>query len=163
MWQQAFHRKILDDRARVYPDNSFKEEAKEEEEKIKKESEIKNKIEENLSESNKNREGNEKGGKIKEKDEHNKEKSLDNKYRKERQRSRSPKNVKKLSDSETEKKGNKFLSGPSHSLDDGINEEIRRMEKIRQILQRRNDENALAEARLRYFERREHGEILPPY
>ena len=44
-----------------------------------------------------------------------------------------------------------------------MNEEIRRMEKIRQILRRRNDENAVAEARLRYFERREQGEILPPF
>jgi hypothetical protein len=46
---------------------------------------------------------------------------------------------------------------------DDLTEEVRRMEIIRQILRRRNDAKAIEEARQRYRERRETGQILPPF
>ncbi|KAL7070132.1 hypothetical protein ACQ4LE_010360 [Meloidogyne hapla] len=167
MWQQAFHRKILEDRARVYPDisNHSKEDKKgeENEEKAlitsKKEDEVKEEIEETSVELHKVKEREKEEDKRRTKE--NSREERDGKYERERRRSNSPKRFKKLS--EGSESGKKVLSDIIPPIDGGISEEIRRMEKIRQILQRRNDENSVAEARLRYFERREQGEIIPPF
>uniref|UniRef100_A0A914MSG5 Uncharacterized protein n=1 Tax=Meloidogyne incognita TaxID=6306 RepID=A0A914MSG5_MELIC len=111
--------------------------------------------------------------KIIEQKEADKEKKVKNKnYREEKEdkyergrgeRSNSLKKFKRISDDSKSEKNGGSLPSFIPSIDDEMNEEIRRMEKIRQILRRRNDENAVAEARLRYFERREQGEILPPF
>lgn len=87
----------------------------------------------------------------------------EDKYERGRERSNSPKKFKRISDDSKSEKNGKSLPSFIPSIDDEMNEEIHRMEKIRQILRRRNDENAVAEARLRYFERREQGEIVPPF
>uniref|UniRef100_A0A914MUL2 Nuclear speckle splicing regulatory protein 1 N-terminal domain-containing protein n=1 Tax=Meloidogyne incognita TaxID=6306 RepID=A0A914MUL2_MELIC len=160
LWQQAFHRKILEDRARVYPDtsnnsqkeeNNIKEEENEEKIIIKNKKENEEIIKEEIEEM-------EKEVKIKENCREN-----EDKYERGRERSNSPKKFKRISDDSKSEKNGKSLPSFIPSIDDEMNEEIHRMEKIRQILRRRNDENAVAEARLRYFERREQGEIVPPF
>ncbi|CAK5073710.1 unnamed protein product [Meloidogyne enterolobii] len=159
LWQQAFHRKILEDRARVFPDTSQKEENNIKEEENEEKILIKNKKENEEIIKEEIIEETGKEGKIKE----NYRENEDKYERGRRGRSNSPKKFKRVSDDSKSEKNERSLPSFIPSIDDEMNEEIRRMEKIRQILRRRNDENAVAKARLRYFERREQGEIVPPF
>ncbi|CAK5078785.1 unnamed protein product [Meloidogyne enterolobii] len=159
LWQQAFHRKILEDRARVFPDTSQKEENNIKEEENEEKILIKNKKENEEIIKEEIIEETGKEGKIKE----NYRENEDKYERGRRGRSNSPKKFKRISDDSKSEKNERSLPSFIPSIDDEMNEEIRRMEKIRQILRRRNDENAVAVARLRYFERREQGEIVPPF
>lgn len=58
----------------------------------------------------------------------------------------------------------KMVGSRAHIADTAqVSEEERRMEIIRQVLRRRNNEESLKEARERYLARREAGEIQPPF